>query len=292
MDLKLEGKEILLVSVIILMILAWLIGNLGAVYFGMEDEEVRGSPEREEYDDRDQTPLAFDLPDFLGNLLFATAILGFGGWFFFSQESLRSKGIIGAVFLGFISVIRFSDRIMPIVFSALSRLKSVFPEIEDSYAPDIGIGDGSEPIFSPVDSSIWILLFFISILIVIFFFIRHKKLSEDEVETEEDISSTADRAITELHEGEGVRDIIIRNYQKMLIILEKEGVEQDISFTPRELENIALERLPLEERTIDEMTKLFELAKYSDHPLGDKERTRAIDNFKQIREELGGNENA
>jgi len=275
------------------MILAWLIGNLGGAYFGMQDEEIGGTPERTDYE-RGETETLFDLdiPDYLGVVLFGTVILGFGGWILFSSENLKTKGMIGAVFFGMISVIRFSDLIIPRIFSIFSRFKAAFPDTEDSFVPDIGFGNGSDPFFSPVGSSIGILIFLISILALIFFFIRHKKLSEASSEAEEDISTTADKAITELHEGEDVRDIIIRNYQKMLIILEKEGIKQEISFTPRELEKLALHKLSLKEGTIDEMTRLFEEAKYSDHPLGEKERGRAIDNFKRIKDELEDMKNA
>jgi len=273
------------------MILAWLIGNLGGAYFGMQDEEIRRSTERTDYDG-EETPFALNIPSFLGNVLFFTVILGFGGWILFSDEGWKTKGLIGAVFFGMISVIRFSDYIIPRIFLIFSRVRAFFPDIEDSFTPDIGFGNGSEPFFSPIGSSIGVLIFLVSVLTVIFFFIRHKKLSEQRIEAEEDISSTAERAITELHKGEDVRDIIIRNYQKMLIILEKEGVKQEISFTPRELEKLALNKLSLTEGTIDEMTRLFEEAKYSDHPLGEKERNRAMDNFKQIKNELEGIEDA
>jgi len=286
----LDKKELFLVSVIILMILAWLIGNLGGAYFGMQDQEITREPERTDYDGA-ETPFSWEIPDFLGNLLFFTAIIGSVGWLLFSDEDWKSKSMRGGALLMVISILYFLDDIIR-TLPPPSRFPEIFPDIGDSFVPDIGFGNGSEPFFSPVGSSIGVLIFLVSVLVVIFLFIRRKRLSEEGSEAEEDISSTADRAITELHEGEDVRDIIIRNYQKMLIILEKEGIKQEISFTPRELEKLALNKLSLTEETIDEMTRLFEEAKYSDHPLGDKERTRAIDNFKQIKEELEGIENA
>jgi len=274
------------------MILAWTIGNLGGAYFGMEDEEIDGEPERAE-GSPGGSPV--EIPDFLegylGDAFFVIVILGFGGWLLFSGEGWKSKSIRGGAFLVVISFIYFLDYILPVFLSLILRFRAVFPDIDFSVS-DIILGNGSEPIFSTLGSSIGILILLLSVLALIFFFFRHKKLSEQSNETEDDITSTADRAINELHEGEKIRDVIIRNYQKMLIILEKEGLKQEISFTPRELEKIALARLPLKEGTIDEMTKLFEEAKYSDHPLGEKERSRAIKNFKQIKNELEGMKNA
>ncbi|MFP4001041.1 MAG: DUF4129 domain-containing protein [Thermoplasmata archaeon] len=284
MDLDFDRKEIFIIGVVILLIVAWLIGNLSGAYFGMQDEEMNREPERL---DHEGSGKALHIPDFVGDILFFTVILGLGAWFLFSEDGWKSKSIRGGAFLIVISVIYFSDYILSPFFSALSGFKSVLPDIEYPTIQDIGLGDVSRSTSSSIGPSIGILILLASTLVVVFFLIRQKKLSEQDPQTEEDISSTADKAITELHEGEEVRDVIIRNYQKMLIILEREGVKQKISFTPRELENIALDRLPLKKETIEEMTKLFEEAKYSHHPLGEKDRERALANFKQIRDELG-----
>lgn len=293
MDFQLDRNEIFLVSVVLLMILAWTIGNLGGAYFGMQDEDIEGEPERGE-GTAGGSPLGIPdfLEDYIGNVFFVIIILGFGRWFLFSNEGWKRKSIRGGAFLAVISFIYFSDYIFPKILSILSRFGAILPDIEFPSISDIVLGSDSQPLFSSAGSSIGILILLSSILALIFFFIRHKKLSEQSSETEKDISSTADRAITELHEGDDVRDIIMRNYQKMLIILEKEGVQQEISFTPRELEKIALSRLQLSEGTIDEMTRLFEEAKYSDHRLGEKERSRALDNFKRIKNELEEIKNA
>jgi len=290
MELELDRKEIFLVSVIILMILAWTIGNLGGAYFGMEDEKIEGDDEHGAESGAGGAVL--EIPDFLGDVFFVFVILGTGAWFLVSNEGLKKKFMSGAAFLLIFSSLYFLDYIIPAVFSIFSRFGAILPEIEYSYIPDIIFGNGDQSIFSSVGSSVGILIFLCSMFVVIFLFIRYKKISEQSSETEEDISSTADKAITELHEGEDVRDVIIRNYQKMLIILEREGVKQEISFTPRELKRMALARLSLREGTIEEMTRLFEEAKYSDHPLGEKERSRTIDNLKQIRNELEGMEDA
>ncbi|MBS3790273.1 MAG: DUF4129 domain-containing protein [Candidatus Thermoplasmatota archaeon] len=289
MDLELDRKEIFLISVIVLMILAWMIGNLGGIYFGMQDEEISREPERADYEGAEEP---IHIPDFVGDVLFYTAIIGSVAWLFLSNESWRGKSIRGFALLIVISIFYFLEDIIQTLSRISSPLVDILTDTEDSFVPDIGLRDGSQVTSSPIGSSIGILILLASTLVIVFFFIRHKKLSEQSSRTEDDISSTADRAITELHKGDDVRDIIIRNYQKMLIILEREGVKQEISFTPRELENMALDRLSLKKKTIDEMTKLFEEAKYSDHPLGEKERDRALDNFKQIKAELEEIENA
>ena len=287
MDTQFDRKEIFLVSVIILMILAWAIGNLGGAYFGMQDEFIEGEPGRAE-GSAGGSPV--EIPDFLegylGYAFFSMIILGIGGWFLFSDEGWKRKSIRGGAFLAVISVIYFADHIIPKSLHLLSRFGGILPDFEFPSITEFIFGEGSQHVDPSFGSSIGILIFLSSILIVFFFFLRYRKFSEDSFTAEEDISSTADKAITELHEGEDVRDVIIRNYQKMLIILEREGLDQEISFTPRELEKMAVAKLSLTASTIDEMTRLFEEAKYSDHPLKEEERKRAIKNFEQIKDEL------
>ncbi len=292
MDLQFDRKEMFFIGIVLLMILAWTLGNLSVAYFGMEDQAVNREPDNPDYEGGSSTPFAIDIPDFIRDILFVGVIAGFVGWLLFSNEGWKRKSLRGAAFLAVISVIYFSDYIFPKLLSILSLFGAFLPDVEYSSIPEVIFGEGSQQIFSSIGSSIAILVFLASILIALFLFLRYKKFSEEDSVAKEDISSTADRALTELHEGDDVRDVVIRNYQKMLIILEEEGVHQDISFTPRELEKMVLAKLTLTEETIDEMTELFEEAKYSDHPLGEKERNRAMDNFKQIREELEGVEDA
>lgn len=294
MDLQFDRKEIFLISVIVLMILAWTIGNLGGAYFGMQGEDFeRGYQETPDYDDEGQNS-AFNIPTnivriLIGGLLIAGVISIFiapnEAVLDSLSRNLPKLLIIGLIYL-LIELFPYIERFGSWLDESL-RINIDLPSM-----PEVLSENGSQPILPSTGYSIGILVLLASMLAVLFFFFRHKRISEARSETEEDISSTADRAITELHEGEDVRDVIIRNYQKMLIILEEEGIRQKISFTPRELEKMALSNLSLTEKTIDEMTELFEEAKYSDHPLGERERDRAIKNFKQIKNEIEGMENA
>ncbi|MEF8874780.1 MAG: DUF4129 domain-containing protein [Candidatus Thermoplasmatota archaeon] len=292
MDLQFDRKEMFFVGIVLLMILAWTLGNLGVAYFGMQDEDIGGEAEQPDYADGDTA--AFDIPVkmvryFFYGILVAGALSIFIG----PKEDIKKTILNHIPRLGFIAVLFFLPEMLPYIKRAGKWLnRRVISDIELPSMPEVFPETGSQQILSPFGSSIGVLILLGAILVIVFFIIRHKHASEESSETEEEISSTADKAITELHEGDDVRDVIIRNYQKMLIRLEEEGVHQDLSFTPRELEKMALAKLTLTEETIDEMTELFEEAKYSDHPLGEKERDRAIDNFKQIREELGGDKDA
>lgn len=116
--------------------------------------------------------------------------------------------------------------------------------------------------------------------------IRSSPEEEDEKELEDQLSSTMDRAVTELREGKDVHSTILRCYQKMCLILEKEGAKNFEFMTPREFERQAMRTLDVSTSKITDIRKVFELAKYSNYRLGDEERDRALKSLKELREEL------
>jgi len=117
--------------------------------------------------------------------------------------------------------------------------------------------------------------------------LRKSEEEGSEKDIEYDISSTVDEAIKELHKGKDVKSTILRCYQRMCNILEKKGVKDTEFTTPREFEKRAINNIHVSASKITEIRKLFEIAKYSQHELGEKERDRAVRTLKDIQEELG-----
>jgi len=109
---------------------------------------------------------------------------------------------------------------------------------------------------------------------------------KDEIEIEDQLSYTMDRAVTELRQGKDVHSTILRCYQRMCLILEEKGAKNFEFMTPREFERQALDTLNVSTSRISEIRKVFELAKYSGHQLGEKERTKALKALKKLRNEL------
>lgn len=109
---------------------------------------------------------------------------------------------------------------------------------------------------------------------------------DDEEEMESEISSTVDRAITELHEGKDVESTILRCYQRMCLILEEEGVENEDFMTPREFEMIATKKLSVPTSEISNIRGVFELAKYSSHQLSEKKKNRVLKDLKSLKRGL------
>lgn len=113
------------------------------------------------------------------------------------------------------------------------------------------------------------------------------KKEEDEKELEDQLSSTVDRAVTELREGKDVYSTVLRCYQRMCLALEKKGAKNFEFMTPREFEIHAVKTLGVSASKISEIREVFELAKYSGHKLEEKERDKAMKALKELRKELG-----
>lgn len=275
------------------MVLGFVIGNLNTAYIYMvEDEELRSGVEFAGGHEESASPgTGIRLPDYTGYIFGATIIGIFIISYFFAPKEERNEVITGTLvrrILPGILLLLFIynlDRIGVFIESSIGSL----PSFDIPSLSDVSLGNGGGGTLpSGFEGAGIISLILLSILTtVILFIIYRNRTSTDKGDKEkEDITTTADRAIRELHQGKNVNDVIIRNYQKMCIILEKEGISQKTSFTPRELERKAIKKLSLKKDTIDQMTRLFEKAKYSDHPLGKEERDEAIKNFKRIKTEL------
>lgn len=138
-----------------------------------------------------------------------------------------------------------------------------------------------------------LLLAMISILAVGFFtYQRFRQIhpfssqKTDTQDLERDIKSSVDRAITELHQGKDAKSTILRCYQQMCLTLEKEGVKNEKFMTPREFEMLAIKKLSVPNNQISSIRKIFELAKYSSHQLGEREKENVLENLKALKEVL------
>jgi len=109
---------------------------------------------------------------------------------------------------------------------------------------------------------------------------------EEEKSMESDISSTVDKAISELHEGKDIKETIMRCYQRMSTILEEEGIKNEDYMTPREFEKVANENLDVATSKISSIREIFELAKYSSHRLEEREKERVLEDLEALRDEL------
>ncbi len=286
MDLELDRKELFLASVILLLIIAWTLGSFSSALFGIE--EVRHVPEFEQNGEEDTSPsFQFDFPEWLRYAPLVFVILGLSLGIATDYDTLIIIKRFSVCAL-LILVIFHLDYLLQAFEIFIGLFSGLSINLDLPSFPDIIFRDG-DPTSGRIGSGLFgLLVVGISVSFLVVMLLK-KKRDEIEKEDEKDLkmSSVTKNAITELHKGKDVRDVIIRHYQKMCLLFKKRGIDLKMSLTPREFENKALENLSLKEDTIRNMTILFERAKYSDHQLKEDDRKKAIKNFKQIKNELG-----
>lgn len=94
-------------------------------------------------------------------------------------------------------------------------------------------------------------------------------------------------AIVELEIGADVRNAILACFQRFCLLLGARGITDQDALTPREIEQLAIDRLQVSPKASRILTSLFEEARYSEHPLGEADRARAIESLAGIRTALG-----
>lgn len=82
------------------------------------------------------------------------------------------------------------------------------------------------------------------------------------------------RTLLDLEAGEDFRTAVLACYQRMCSLLETRGVRRQEPLTPREIEGLALAELGLSQGSVDDLTGLFEEARYSVHEIGPFQRDR------------------
>ena len=92
-----------------------------------------------------------------------------------------------------------------------------------------------------------------------------------------------DESLEDLRAERDARRAIIRSYARFERAAAAVGFPRARSQTPMEFMREALSRLPAPRDAVRALTALFELARFSDRPLGEAERTRALDALDDIK---------
>ncbi|MEE9196911.1 MAG: DUF4129 domain-containing protein [bacterium] len=87
--------------------------------------------------------------------------------------------------------------------------------------------------------------------------------------------------------AEDVRSAILTSYRDMVNLFYSYGLRSGRHLTAREVETLARESLGLSDEASEELRRLFEVARYSPHPLGDGHRAAAIESLNRVKRELG-----
>ncbi|MEF8873731.1 MAG: DUF4129 domain-containing protein [Candidatus Thermoplasmatota archaeon] len=232
----------------------------------------------------------------LGVLYIGLIVLGVGLLFFALKKgyiSSKKVALTSAFFmvLGASLFYIYSDLLAAAMYSQLPSAPIDPENVSESFNY---VWDKTDVAVESVGGPGFFILMMISVFGLGFFIYQKLGLGyksrsdkEDEKEKmEEDITSTVDRAITELHQGKDVESTILRCYQEMCLILRGEGVEDKDFMTPRELEIAAVKKLDIPDSQISSIRRTFELAKYSSHKLGSEEKDEVLQGLKALKEVL------
>ena len=106
---------------------------------------------------------------------------------------------------------------------------------------------------------------------------------DDEGAAASPLEAAVDDSVEDLRAEPDPRRAIVRCYARFERAAAESGVERKPWSTPMEFMREALRRLPLPRTAVPTLTGLFELARFSHHPLGPSERDRALAALDEIR---------
>ncbi len=104
-----------------------------------------------------------------------------------------------------------------------------------------------------------------------------------ESEARPPLETAVEESLEELRAEPDARRAIVRCYARFERVAADSGVERKPWFTPMEFMREALSRLPVPRAAVPTLTGLFELARFSHHALGARERERALEALDEIR---------
>jgi hypothetical protein len=205
--------------------------------------------------------------------------------------------IIGAIIWGLVSSRRDREEDEPrkwttrkrqsplavfLVISAIALLFYVIPrrapEVLDESAPDINI---SEVDFLPMENvgAAWPLLALIATAVIAAFAISMLARQREEDDADLDagalVADTLTGALDELSWSDDPRSVIIKAYHDIEAALGRSGMPRRPSEAPREYLERVLATVGVQADSITRLTTLFELARFSEHDLGDAETSEA-----------------
>ncbi len=94
--------------------------------------------------------------------------------------------------------------------------------------------------------------------------------------TLQELSAEAGEALDDLQAGADLRDTVLHCYAEMSRVLHRgRGIRREQAMTPREFEQ-ELGRLGLPGEEVQQLTRLFEMARYGDVQLGEREQRQAL----------------
>ncbi len=168
----------------------------------------------------------------------------------------------------------------------------ILPEIpENPILPDVPTDQPSDNIIPMVTESLSRLPLILTlgfIVILLMMYLRGKPAPSplSAGETKPNVQAV-ESAIDSIQDASDLRGAILQTYRQMCLMVQGR-VQGERGMTPRELAVEVIKRFSWPEKPVRRLTGIFEIARYSDHPLREEDRVAAIDSLEEIREHQGG----
>jgi transglutaminase-like putative cysteine protease len=168
------------------------------------------------------------------------------------------------------------------------------PDIHDNPLtdPDLPDNSGSSGLDTPTSGEglsniLPVIVGIILVVIIVLYYISWRKQHIEEIA---DIAEHTEERLSKIEEKEldDIRKAIYDAYRSMLKIMRKYDFVREKSMTPLEFEKVIGAALPISNKNLSELTRIFEEARYSDHVLDHHIRDRAINCFRELKLELRG----
>ena len=197
--------------------------------------------------------------------------------------------------LGYLLAVTFLILVLLYYESVFNALQSFFGwvgSLTGSGEPGSGAGSGSSSVRAPSMILLWMGIAVVSVYLAFFAYRFLPKLheamayEEPTVGGRRDLARAVRTAIRDLESGEDFRAAVLRCYKTMVLLFEQRGTRALPSQTAREFEADALRGMGVPQESIDDLTSLFEEARYSQHAIGERQRDDAIECLGTIRGRL------
>jgi len=178
------------------------------------------------------------------------------------------------------------------IFEALQSFFGWIGVLGGSGEPGGGAGSGPVAGRAPSTILLWIGIAVVVLYVAFFayrFLPRLHEVITYEAPAEKgrrDLARAVRTAIRDLEAGGEFRAAVLRCYKTMVLLFEAHGRRALPSQTAREFEADALRGMGVSQESIDDLTSLFEEARYSAHAIGERQRDGAIECLGTIRGQL------
>jgi hypothetical protein len=228
---------------------------------------------------------------FIGVMVFLSGIAIVG---FVVSTALRKSMISHKEIVAYLSVTAF----LVIFFLVLPDIINSIRALMGGHTPTDGGGNGGGGEGADISFGFPIggILILIMALVVVLYFMVSRSLAsmragakEKEIQKDKrEMLRYVEDAIADLELGRDPRDAIIRCYRNLCTLLAGKGISPRPHLTPREFERLVMARTGLKGKDLNELTGLFEEARYSTHELTDMDREEAVRCLKNFRSDVEG----